>query len=89
LVTSVNEAIFRLIDKKRPTLLFDEAEMLKGNSERAEAIRSIFEFDTAHGELQSALQEHCDYLESVSADYLLASPAIRKRVTRLHETLAA
>ena len=48
------------------------------------------EFDAALDELQSALQEHCDYLESVSADYLLTlPPAIRKRVSRLHETVAA
>jgi len=44
----------------------------------------------ALGELQSALQEHCDYLESVSADYLLSLPlAIRKRLSKLHETIAA
>jgi hypothetical protein len=40
-VTSVNEAIFRLIDKEHPTLCLDESEMLAGNSERAEAVRSI------------------------------------------------
>jgi hypothetical protein len=47
------------------------------------------ELDAAVGELQSALQEHCDYLESVSADYLLSLPlAIRKRLSKLHETIA-
>ena len=49
-----------------------------------------FELDAALGELQSALQEHCDYLESVSADYLLRLPfAIRKRLSKLHETISA
>jgi len=44
------------------------------------------EFDAALQELQSVLQQHSDYLESVSADYLLTlPPAIRKRVSRLHE----
>jgi hypothetical protein len=49
-----------------------------------------FELEAALGELQSALQEHCNYLESVSADYLLSLPlAIRKRLSKLHETTAA
>ena len=48
------------------------------------------ELERAIGELHSALQEHCYYLESVSADYLLSLPlAIRKRVSKLHETIAA
>jgi hypothetical protein len=48
------------------------------------------DFEAVLAELQSALQEHGDYLESVSADYLLAlPPAIRKRVNRLHEAMAA
>ena len=47
------------------------------------------ELETALGELQSALQEHRDYLESVSADYLLSLPlAIRKRIRKVHETIA-
>jgi hypothetical protein len=48
------------------------------------------ELEAALGELQSALQEHCYYLESVSADYLLSLPlAIRKRLSKLHETIVA
>ncbi len=48
------------------------------------------ELEAALGELQSALQKHCYYLESVSADYLLSLPlAIRKRLSKLHETTAA
>jgi hypothetical protein len=48
------------------------------------------ELEAALGELQSALQEHYDYLESVAADYLLSLPlAIRKRLSKLHETIAA
>ena len=47
------------------------------------------ELEAALDELQSALQEHCYYLESVSADYLLSLPlAIRKRLSKLHETIA-
>jgi hypothetical protein len=46
--------------------------------------------EDALDELQSALQEHHDYLESVAADYLLDIPfAIRKRLSKLHETIAA
>jgi hypothetical protein len=48
------------------------------------------ELEAALRELQSALQEHRDYLESVSADYLLSLPlAIRKRLGKLHESTAA
>jgi hypothetical protein len=48
------------------------------------------ELEAALDELQSALQEHREYLESVSADYLLSLPlAIRKRLSKLHETAAA
>jgi hypothetical protein len=48
------------------------------------------QLDAALAELQSALQEHCYYLESVSADYLLGLPlAIRKRLNKLHSTAAA
>ena len=48
------------------------------------------ELEAALDELQSALQEHCYYLESVSADYLLDLPlAIRKRLNKLHATAAA
>ena len=48
------------------------------------------ELEAALGELQSALQEHTYYLETVSADYLLSLPlAIRKRLSKLHETIAA
>ena len=48
------------------------------------------ELERALGELQSALHEHHDYLESVAADYLLSLPlAIRKRLSKLHETAAA
>ena len=47
------------------------------------------QLEAALDELQSALQEHCYYLESVSADYLLSLPlAIRKRLSKLHETIA-
>ncbi len=47
------------------------------------------ELEAALGELQSALQKHCYYLESVSADYLLSLPlAIRKRLSKFHETIA-
>ena len=45
------------------------------------------ELEAALDDLQSALQEHRDYLESVAADYLLSLPlAIRKRLDKLHET---
>ena len=48
------------------------------------------QFEAALNELQSALQKHCYYLESVSADYLLSLPlAIRKRLSKLHETITA
>ena len=48
------------------------------------------ELEAALAELQSALQEHREYLESVAADYLLSLPiAIRKRLNKLHETIAA
>ena len=48
------------------------------------------QLEAALAELQSALQEHHDYLESVAADYLLSLPlAIRKRLSKLHETIAA
>ena len=47
------------------------------------------ELEAALDDLQSALQEHRDYLESVAADYLLSLPlAIRKRLYRVHETYA-
>ena len=47
------------------------------------------ELEAALDDLQSALQEHRDYLESVAADYLLSLPlAIRKRLNRLHEMYA-
>jgi hypothetical protein len=42
------------------------------------------ELEAALDDLQSALQEHRDYLESVAADYLLSLPlAIRKRLSKL------
>ena len=48
------------------------------------------ELEAALNDLQSALQEHREYLESVAADYLLSLPiAIRKRLGKLHETIAA
>jgi hypothetical protein len=48
------------------------------------------ELERALGELQSALQDHREYLESVAADYLLSLPlAIRERLNKLHETIAA
>jgi len=48
------------------------------------------ELEAALDDLQSALQEHHDYLESVAADYLLSLPlAIRKRLSKLHETITA
>ena len=47
------------------------------------------ELEAALDDLQSALQEHRDYLESVAADYLLSLPlAIRKRLSKVHETYA-
>ena len=47
------------------------------------------ELEAALDDLQSALQEHRDYLESVAADYLLSLPlAIRKRLDKVHETHA-
>ena len=47
------------------------------------------ELEAALDDLQSALQEHREYLESVAADYLLSLPlAIRKRLDRVHETYA-
>ena len=48
------------------------------------------ELEAAIDELQSALQEHREYLESGAADYLLSLPlTIRKRLSKLHETVAA
>jgi hypothetical protein len=48
------------------------------------------QLDAAFNELLSALREHYNYLESVSSDYLLSLPlAIRKRVRKPHETIAA
>jgi hypothetical protein len=48
------------------------------------------ELEAALGELQSALQEYRDYLESVAADCLFSLPlAIRKRLSKLHETIDA
>jgi hypothetical protein len=48
------------------------------------------ELETALDELQSAMQEHREHLESVSAEYLLSLPlTIRKRLNKLHETIAA
>ena len=48
------------------------------------------ELEAALVELQSALQEHRDYLASVAAEYLLNLPlAIRKRLSKIHETIAA
>jgi hypothetical protein len=48
------------------------------------------ELEAALDELQSAMQEHREYLESVAADYLLSLPiAIRKRLGKLHEKVAA
>jgi hypothetical protein len=48
------------------------------------------ELEAALGELQSALQVHRDYLESVAADYLLGLPlAIWKRLSKVRETIAA
>jgi hypothetical protein len=48
------------------------------------------EFDAALDQLQSVLQEHSEYLDSVSAEYLLSlPPVIRKRVSRLHEAMPA
>ncbi len=45
------------------------------------------ELEAALDDLQSALQEHRDYLESVAADYLLSLPvAIRERLNKIHET---
>jgi chromosome segregation and condensation protein ScpB len=47
------------------------------------------ELEAALDELQSALQEHREQLESVAADYRLSLPlAIRKRLSKLHETIA-
>jgi hypothetical protein len=47
------------------------------------------ELEAALDDLQSALQEHRDYLDSVAADYLLSLPlAIRKRLDKVHETYA-
>ena len=48
------------------------------------------ELQAALDELQSALQKHRDYLESVAADYFLSLPlAIRKRLSKLHKAVAA
>jgi hypothetical protein len=48
------------------------------------------ELEAALAELQSALQEHRSYLESVAADYLLSLPlAIRKRLSKIHESITA
>ena len=45
--------------------------------------------EAALDDLQSALQEHRDYLDSVAADYLLSLPlAVRKRLDKVHETYA-
>jgi hypothetical protein len=40
-ITSMNEAIFRLIDQEHPTLCIDEAEALEARTDRAEALRAI------------------------------------------------
>ena len=48
------------------------------------------ELEAAVAKLQSALQEHRAELDSAAADYLLSLPlAIRKRLNKLHETIAA
>ena len=48
------------------------------------------EQEAALDELQSAMQEHREHLESVSAEYLLGLPlTIRKRLNKLHEMIAA
>jgi len=48
------------------------------------------ELECALNALQSALQEHCYYLESVSAHYLLSLPlAIRKRLSNTMTPLNA
>jgi hypothetical protein len=48
------------------------------------------ELESALDELQSALQKHRADLESAATDYLLSLPlAIRKRLNKLHETIAA
>jgi hypothetical protein len=47
------------------------------------------ELEAELDDLQSALQEHRDHLESVAADHLLSlPPAIRERLNKLHETYA-
>lgn len=47
------------------------------------------ELEAALDDLQSALQEHRDYLDSVAADYPLSLPlAIRKRLGKVHKTYA-
>jgi len=52
--------------------------------------RDEAELEVALAKLQSAMQEHREYLESVGADYLLSLPlAIRRRLHKLHETIAA
>jgi hypothetical protein len=42
-------ALFRVIEKSKPTLMLDEAETLKGKSERAEYLRQILNAGNRHG----------------------------------------
>jgi hypothetical protein len=47
---SISEAaLFRLIDGKKPTLLLDEAELLTGKGERADAVRAILNAGNCQG----------------------------------------
>ena len=46
------------------------------------------ELEAALADLQSALQENRDYLESMAADYRLSLPlAIRERLNKLHKNV--
>jgi Domain of unknown function (DUF3854) len=48
--TNLTEAtLFRIIDKFRPTLLVDEAELLEGRSEKAQSLRAIAHLVTRRG----------------------------------------
>lgn len=47
---SISEAaLFRLIDGKKPTLILDEAELLTGKGERADAVRAILNAGNCQG----------------------------------------
>ena len=49
-------ALFRVIEKFKPTLMLDEAETLKGKSERAEYLRQILNAGNRQGAVRNTLR---------------------------------